>query len=118
MVLAALPGLSLSGTAQNKAPRWVPLALSISGVFALWGFGATRLAGPTPADLPDVRLRLVQANIPQALKWDPAQRESILARYIALSTRPGSTRPTLIIWPESAVPFFIAEDAGSHDLVV
>ncbi len=65
-----------------------------------------------------VRLRLVQANIPQTEKWKPENRRWIFDRYLQLSTDGGSgekaTSPvktaagpkvTHVIWPESSVPF-------------
>ena len=112
VMLGTLPGLALSVIAERGTRRWAPLVISTIGVLALWGFGAMRLAGPMPVDVPGIRLRIVQASIPQAMKWDPAESERILARYIALSTQPASAAPTHIIWPETAVPYFIAEDAS------
>jgi apolipoprotein N-acyltransferase len=64
-----------------------------------------------PADAPGIRLRLVQPNIPQDLKWAEGERERILGRLLALSAAPAAdgVAPTHIIWPESAVPYLLAE---------
>ncbi len=121
IVLAALPGLMI-GSFARASPRaslrrCMPLAVSAAGVLALWGFGAVRLAGPMPADVPDSRLRIVQASIPQTMKWNPGESERILSRYLALSTLPSSGRLTHIIWPETAVPYLIAEIAETRKTI-
>jgi apolipoprotein N-acyltransferase len=80
------------------------------------GFGAWRLAQPVPADHA-VRLVLVQGNVAQDTKWDPARRMPIFQRYLDLSaegarleaaSHPG--QPVLVIWPETASPFLLAQD--------
>lgn len=86
-------------------------------VLALWmGFGAWRLSQPLPPDHA-VRLVLVQGNVAQDTKWDPARRMPIFQRYLELSTEgaraeaaahPGE--PILVIWPETASPFLLAQD--------
>lgn len=58
----------------------------------------------TDASGDPLRVTLVQADIEQSEKWDPAYRETILARYEAL-TLPHSG-DALIIWPETAVSTF------------
>ncbi|MBS7791732.1 apolipoprotein N-acyltransferase [Roseococcus sp. SDR] len=92
-------------------------------VLALWmGFGAWRLAEPLPPDHA-VRLVLVQGNVAQDTKWDPARRMPIFQRYLELSAEgaraqaaahPG--QPILVIWPETASPFLLAQDAEAMRL--
>lgn len=57
-----------------------------------------------------VEVALLQGNVDQAVKWDPAARREILTDYTEL-TRAQFGRD-LIIWPETAVPVFYhqAED--------
>jgi apolipoprotein N-acyltransferase len=110
-LIAALPGLMVGNHVPKGLWRWCPLVTSLAGVIALWGFGAVRLAHASGSDTPDVRLRIVQANIPQTMKWDPTEADRILGRYTALSTKPASIQPTHIIWPETAIPYLIAEGA-------
>lgn len=77
----------------------------------LWSYGAARLPAGTPQFVPDVVLRVVQPNIPQRIKWQPALRDRHLATYLKLSSQRSESAPTHIIWPETAVPFFVASDA-------
>jgi apolipoprotein N-acyltransferase len=56
------------------------------------------------------RVLLVQGNIPQDVKWDPAFEESTVATYERLSRRSCQTAGTLVVWPESALPFFFQSE--------
>ncbi len=104
--LLALLAWLLPAAAWSEGRLW-PALLASAIVAAPWGWGMVRLAAPLPADIPGIRLRLVQPDIAQDLKWAEAEREGILARLLALSSRPGD--PTHIVWPESAVPYLVAE---------
>lgn len=94
-----------------------------AAVLVVWmGFGAWRLAQPLPADH-EVRLVLVQGNVAQDTKWDPARRMPIFQRYLDLSAEgvraeaaahPG--QPILVIWPETASPFLLAQDPDAMRL--
>jgi apolipoprotein N-acyltransferase len=84
------------------------LGLALLSAAAL--YGAWRLpAGAAPTQ-PGIRLRLVQANIAQTLKWRPEMREEHLQQHLALSRTPADPPPTHIIWPETAAPAFLDQD--------
>ncbi|AWN46830.1 apolipoprotein N-acyltransferase [Methylobacterium terrae] len=95
------------------------LGPSLAALLVLAGLGiggALRVpAGPVP-EVPGVRLRLVQANIPQDARFNPRNREGILERYLGLSDsatapdRQGLRDVTHLIWPESSFPFLIQRD--------
>ncbi|HUF61455.1 MAG TPA: apolipoprotein N-acyltransferase [Verrucomicrobiales bacterium] len=73
---------------------------------ALILYGITRLTN-TRADFVDLRLLLVQLNIPQAIKWDPQFESEILALYedfTRLYVDQEELRPDLVLWPETALP--------------
>jgi apolipoprotein N-acyltransferase len=58
------------------------------------------------AAAPKTRMTIVQGNIDQAIKWDPAYQVQTLKKYLALSS-PARTGPTdLVVWPETATPFY------------
>lgn len=110
--LACLPAL--------RDWRWLGAG---AAVLACWmGFGAWRLSLPEPPHQ-GVRLVLVQANVAQDLKWRQDQRMPIFQRYLSL-TELGtlSTRsaypdvPIVAIWPETASPFLLAQDAEARRL--
>ena len=57
------------------------------------------------------RARLVQPDIPQDVKWEPAFVDETMNRLIRLSyTSPEEV--DLIVWPEAAVPFFLERSPG------
>jgi len=78
--------------------------------FAVMGFmlmaqgigGWVRIPAGAVDAQPDVLLRLVQPNIAQAKKWDPAFRYENVLDQILMSQAPGWEKITHVIWPESA----------------
>ncbi|MSP50478.1 MAG: apolipoprotein N-acyltransferase [Alphaproteobacteria bacterium] len=83
------------------------IAVGVAALALGWGFGHWRLAGATEAVVDGVRLRLVQASVPQQLKWQLDQRIATLVKHLTLTRTPAVVAPTLIIWPETAVPFLV-----------
>src|SRR5438067_421910 len=67
---------------------------------------AAALAGRTAGH---VRVALAQGNVEQDQKWDPARQDVTLARYRQLTRAALAARPDLIVWPETATPFFFQE---------
>jgi apolipoprotein N-acyltransferase len=57
-----------------------------------------------------LRVGLLQGNIDQAIKWDPAFRASILDRYLDLSRQVIGAGAGLVVWPEASTPFFFDLD--------
>jgi apolipoprotein N-acyltransferase len=66
------------------------------------GLGWWREDQPIPPDRPQT-VRIVQPNIPQAMKWDRATAEENLRGLIALSA--AGAVPDLVVWPETALPY-------------
>jgi apolipoprotein N-acyltransferase len=64
-----------------------------------------------------LRLALVQGNIPQTLKFDPAEKLMILERYRSLTDSILPAQPELIIWPETTTPEAVRYDLESFSLV-
>lgn len=74
------------------------------------GLALDRLDWTQPAGRP-VRVALVQGNVEQQMKWDPAYFEETLARYRRLSA--GQFDADAVIWPENAIPALPSQvDAG------
>jgi apolipoprotein N-acyltransferase len=63
-----------------------------------------------------VKLRLMQPNLQQDVKFNYAARHAVMDKYISLSDRAagpqssGVRDATILIWPESAFPFFLARE--------
>jgi apolipoprotein N-acyltransferase len=114
---AALPG----ALAESRDGAWRPgrgggvaLSVGLALLAAVALAGALRLsAAPAPgspaADVPGARLRLVQPNVEQSLKWRDSERAAIFRTLLTLSARPAEPPPTAIIWPEAATPFLFEQ---------
>lgn len=110
-LLAGAAVLALRGRALSP-PRLA--ALLLLGLLAL--HGTMRLDTP-PARVGAARLALIQGNVDQAHKWDPAWQDETLRRYLELSTQEAAKGADLVVWPETAMPFFF-QDAIPLSLLV
>ncbi len=112
LLLAGLPLLS----------GWRPWLLGGAVLAGFAGFGAWRLALPEPAGSA-TRLVLIQANVAQEAKWREDQRMPNFRRYIdlteAAAREAAAAHPDerlVVIWPETASPYLLAQDAGAQRL--
>ncbi len=77
---------------------------------AVLAYGQMRLGESRPGR--DETVSLVQGDIDQGLKWDEEFKDESVRIYEGLTreaVKAGS--PSLVIWPESAMPFFFGTDA-------
>jgi apolipoprotein N-acyltransferase len=99
---------ALAGAPSGHGRNWFLPAFCVALLVLGWSYGALRLAGAA-MEYTEAKLRIVQANIPQAEKWKPENRQWIFERLFKLS-RDGAAeaRPTHLIWPETSVPVLFA----------
>lgn len=83
-----------------------PARAALACAAALWIGGALlqQVAWTRPLGAP-LSVALVQANIPQSVKWDPESFRSTLDIYRDLSA-PLWQRHDIVFWPEAAIPAF------------
>jgi len=62
---------------------------------------------------PPLKIGLVQGNIDQSVKWDESFQKETLKIYEKLSFKVAEEKPDLILWPETATPFFF-QDAKEY----
>jgi apolipoprotein N-acyltransferase len=86
----------------------IPLLCMVGGFF----WGQQRLQNETM--LTDVKVRLVQPNISQSLKWDADQTAHNYQILLELSATPTDTTPDLVIWPETASPYMLDTNLGQR----
>lgn len=120
-VLAATSVGTVADDAKTlgRAPR-ILSGFAFLGLVFMWGYGQQRLSQAQNETVPDVRLRLVQPNIPQAEKWKSELRERNMMAQIELGMAPpqdNETQPTHIIWAETSAPFFIENHTAWRRLV-
>lgn len=94
-------------------PQKKPIMISFLVFVVVFGVGAWRLYDATRTEVWGVRLRLVQPNIPQTLKWRPEEMEASFSKLLRLS-RENNKAVTHVIWPESAVPFLVNWDEANR----
>ncbi len=56
-----------------------------------------------------VRVGLVQGNVDQAEKWDPARAAAIFQSYLSMTRQAVDGGATIVLWPESSTPFHFKE---------
>lgn len=114
-LLTILFGVSLAELfGRGRVRSYVLPGLMIVLFALLWVAGAIRLGMAVP-DVPNVRLRIVQPNIPEAEKFAPQFVTRNWARLLDLSRAKRGQEPTHIIWPESAPPFFLDREPAALD---
>jgi len=129
--------LGVSGQPWRGQPVKLRMALgsitaAAAWVGAAWIYGDLRITqiDRLSAQAPKMRVAVIQGNIEQSQKWDRAFQIATIDTYIRLSLSTRPEKPELIVWPESAAPFyFLAEvpptrmvmqgvtDAGTHFLI-
>jgi apolipoprotein N-acyltransferase len=85
-----------------SARKWIPI--TIAATLWLVGVGLQSSTWTQPKGEP-TRVALVQANIPQSVKWDPDNFRNTLDIYRTLSA-PLWQENAIVFWPEAAVPAF------------
>jgi apolipoprotein N-acyltransferase len=90
--------------------------LLLLGAGTLWG--EQRLAHADSAGT-GIKVRIVQADIDQAEKWRPENSAEIFNDYLDLtkSGAGGLGGISLVVWPETAVPFLLADSPQALSLI-
>jgi apolipoprotein N-acyltransferase len=102
---------SLLVTSRIRKMPLFPISYTIAGFVMLFlimafsvGYGLWRLSENRPGDT--VRVSVVQGNIEQDKKWDPAFQKYVMDTYAGMSAEAAGSSPDLIVWPETAIPFY------------
>jgi apolipoprotein N-acyltransferase len=97
---------------HHPAVRRETLAVVIvaGGCFALaLLYGRTALSKRISG--PEIKVAVVQGNIEQYKKWDRKYAKVIMQTYAGLTKEASEQQPALIIWPETATPWAINQNA-------
>ncbi len=89
---------------RRSRERW-----GLAGVLALiWlaGLGLGRLEWTQAVGEP-FRAAVLQANIPQSLKWNEESLYPTLRAYVELTREAFDQQAQVIVWPETAIPEFL-----------
>ena len=88
----------------SRLTKITSTVFAVSLIFLCWVYGIYRL-NKCPNSMP-FSVGIVQANVPQNIKWNQNTRELILKRHLELSQTAIDEDIDLILWPESAITFY------------
>jgi apolipoprotein N-acyltransferase len=104
----------------SKPVLFGAIGVFMAGLLLTWIYGAWRIQ--TIDDLitaaPTARVAVIQGNIDQGVKWDPAHQTAAIKTHQRLSIAAKSENPDLIVWPESATPFYLFYDEHPTEMVM
>ena len=114
LFLGAIALLGQTWHGRKVTPRWAIGGIAATAILvgAAWVYGDLRIAqiDRLAAHAPKLRVAVIQGNIEQSQKWDPAFQIATIEKYLRLSLSTRPQEPELVVWPESAAPFyFLAE---------
>jgi apolipoprotein N-acyltransferase len=115
VLLWALTPLGI--TAAEKPMRLLSIFI-LASLPCIWVWGDWRISSNPTQYLDEQIVRLVQPNLSQDDKWRNNNARLIFDELLQLSAQANSSpEPTLIVWPESIVPFLIDESVeGKKEL--
>ncbi len=94
----------------------IATALIFSG-FLVYGYFKMSAVEREMAGQPSLKVGLVQGNIDQSIKWSESFQKETLEIYQRLSLKVAREKPDLMIWPETATPFFFQDSAEFQPIV-
>lgn len=95
-----------------RGKRISPVAITIAASALLllasgYNFWRLQTLPAALAQTEQMEVAVAQGNIPQDQKWQPAFQRETIDTYLRLSQEFFTTRqPRLIVWPETALPFY------------
>ncbi|MFO7557337.1 MAG: apolipoprotein N-acyltransferase [Desulfobacterales bacterium] len=72
----------------------------------LYGNQRIKTVDELQAGSPAVKISVIQGNIDQSKKWEHSYQQETVEKYIRMSLSTSSESPELIVWPETATPFY------------
>jgi apolipoprotein N-acyltransferase len=118
VAIFASPAVLIDGTSRGRKP-WIAPVIGLALLAAMAIFGAVRLALQPTAMVASVKLRIMQPNLQQDVRFNYAAKAEVMQKYLALSDRASGPQSTgvrdagILIWPESAFPFFLTREADA-----
>lgn len=94
------------------------IGLVVIGAVVVYGMVRIEQVKEKMARLPAQSVSLVQGNVDQSVKWNPQFQQQTMADYASLTLESATTGNRLIVWPETAVPFFFQDVDAFHRSIV
>jgi apolipoprotein N-acyltransferase len=118
VAIFASPAVLIDEPAIGRRP-WIAPAAALLLLVAMGIFGVVRLSLQPTAFVARVKLRIMQPNLQQDVKFNYAAKPEVMQKYLTLSDRASGPQSTgvrdasILIWPESAFPFFLTREADA-----
>ena len=118
VAIFASPAVLIDSNARGRKP-WIVPAAALALLLAMGVFGAIRLSLQPTRMVADVKLRIMQPNLQQDVKFNYGAKQEVMRKYLTLSDRASGPQSTgvhdasILIWPESAFPFFLTREADA-----
>ena len=118
VAIFASPAVLIDGRSRGRKP-WIAPAIGLSLLLAMGIFGGIRLGLHPTTMVARVKLRIMQPNLQQDVKFNYAAKAEVMQKYLTLSDRASGPQSTgvrdasILIWPESAFPFFLTREADA-----
>jgi len=118
VAIFASPAVLIDGRSRGRKP-WIAPVAALLVLVAMGIFGAVRLSQEPTRTVANVKLRIMQPNLQQDVKFNYAAKADVMQKYLALSDRASGPQSTgvrdasILIWPESAFPFFLTREADA-----
>jgi apolipoprotein N-acyltransferase len=117
VAIFASPAVLIDGGSRGRNP-WIAPVAALMLLIVMAVFGTVRLS-LQPTVLTKVKLRIMQPNLQQDVKFNYAAKQEVMQKYLTLSDRASGPQSTgvrdvqILIWPESAFPFFLTREADA-----
>jgi apolipoprotein N-acyltransferase len=118
VAIFASPAVLIDGSSRGRKP-WIAPAMALALLAAMGIFGAVRLGLQPTATVANVKLRIMQPNLQQDARFNYSAKPEVMQKYLTLSDRASGPQSTgvrdasILIWPESAFPFFLTREADA-----
>src|SRR4051812_14074958 len=118
VAIFASPAVVIDGNTRGRRP-WMAPAMAVALLIAMGIFGGVRLALQPTKTVANVKLRIMQPNLQQDVRFNYSAKAEVMQKYLTLSDRASGPQSTgvsdasILIWPESAFPFFLTREADA-----
>lgn len=110
VLVSLLPAFFFRKKYRASNPDRIFIAMLIALLISNAIYGYLRVDVNELNTRPEVKLRLVQGNILQEMKWDEEEKYQNLLKHIELTNSQSMDNVTAVIWSETAVPYVIDEN--------
>jgi len=103
--------ITVARTKGKMATHLFPLLITLLAIGTALGYGNSVLSGDdSKAKGQALGVLVVQPNIDQSQKWNPSFQEATIQLLETLTRKGATPGLDLIVWPETAIPFFFQEN--------